>query len=107
MPPAPSETVYWKLPAVAPAVLPLVKLIVPFAFKVKPVIPTAPLTPVIVKASPSMSVSFASSALAAIVTAVLLETIILSPVPTGASLTAATATVTVAVLEVRLPSVTV
>ena len=39
VPPLPSDAVYWKLPAVGPAVLPLVKLIVPLAFKVRPVIP--------------------------------------------------------------------
>ena len=31
VPPMPSDTVYWKLPAVAPAVAPLVKLMVPVA----------------------------------------------------------------------------
>jgi hypothetical protein len=49
LPPAPSDTVYWKLPLVA--LLLLVKLIVPaLAFRVRPVMPDAPLTPVSARA---------------------------------------------------------
>lgn len=98
VPPAPSDTVYWKLPAVAPAVLPLVKLIVPLvASRVRPEIPTAPPTLVIVKARPSMSVSLPSSELTDSVTSVLFDTMILSATATGLSFTAMTVMLAVSV----------
>ena len=85
---------------------PLVKVIIPVVeLNVKPVMPTAVLTAVIVKAAPSISVSLSSSKLAEIVTAELFETMMRSAVTIGASLSAITviATASVSLNEPPVP----